>query len=245
MFRANEPVTKQTSVCIRSAVGPESTRGSSDFSFYRSFFTYRADWPLSLVPLSFFDGYLAADFWFWALIGVIWLATYLYPPDARAKLKTHFWAVKRLELLSCTAVFGLWMFVGNQMARHFEGGPDPRPRTDWVQMASVSRSRSDSEGQTKIDKKEERRFKRAYRAYFRNAVRRIKERHQAKDGLAMAANILIGVMVIGLGVIMLVCGIQCGGSGGLVALGVLGGLGLAGLGIWVVIAGIRKQTTAG
>ncbi|CCH01826.1 hypothetical protein FAES_3819 [Fibrella aestuarina BUZ 2] len=192
----------------------------------------------------FFYGFSAADFWFWGLIGVIWLAAYLYPHDARAQLKTNFWVVKRLELLSCTAVFGLWMFAGNQMAQHVEGKA-PLSKTDPVRMASVSHTKSDSESRTKIETKEQNRVKRAYRAYFRNAIKRIKKDHQTKHWFTVVISILAGVVLIGLGIIMLVCGIQCSGSGGMVALGVIGGLGLVGLGIWVLIAGIRRRPQAG
>jgi len=56
-----------------------------------------------------------------------------------------------------------------------------------------------------------------------------------------ALGIILGAIGIAAGLVVLVCGIQCGGASGTVALGVIGGLALIGLGIWALVATFKPD----
>lgn len=207
----------------------------------------------------FFDGLLLSESWVWLMVGIIWIAAFMYPEKAKEIMKTAYWRVKGLEWVACTAAFGLWLFIGNQMAQRYEGNPIARQEVRSVALvvAGFSSERisnesertderkidSDRSAPLSVEKKTlSSRITKAYHQYFKNAVKAIKQKRAAKQGLPLGVGIVLGVLGIGLGIVILVCGIQCGSTGGGIALGVIGGLALIGLGIWALIAGLRNKS---
>jgi hypothetical protein len=173
------------------------------------------------------------------MIAILWITTSIYPANARALLHTAYWRIKGLEWIACTAAFGLWFYAGNQMARQVDGNTTRIEPTVTVAGLVVSESRSDITT-LEPDAKHENKLKKAYRNYFKNAINRIKRTHRSQK-MPLGLGIALGVIGIGLGIVFLVCGIQCGSTGGAVALGVIGGIALAGLGIWALVAGLSGR----
>ncbi|MCY7351750.1 MAG: hypothetical protein LH606_13955 [Cytophagaceae bacterium] len=197
----------------------------------------------------FFDGIQLTEPWIWSMVGVICLATALFPAKPRETLWLNYWRVKGLEFVVCLAGFGLWVYIGNQTAIQFEGsGQDASQETRQSSQTVPVRTAgglllADSgpaTGQGFLILS-----KRAIRTYYKNAIRQIKQAHgkQTKDGMPKGLAIGLGVIGIALGIVVLICGIACGGAGGVVALSVIGGLGLLALGIWGLVYGARKTTT--
>lgn len=186
----------------------------------------------------FFDGVSLSTYWVWGMMAIIWVATFVYPADARSILHTDYWRIKGLEWIACTAGFGLWLYAGNQMAQRFEGVPIKTQSAVTMGIAAVATSESVTvETETKSDNK----LKKAYRNYFKNAVRQIKRTHRSQK-IPMALGIVLGILGIGLGIAVIVCGIQCSSAGGATALGVISGLALIGLGVWALVAGLRRRS---
>ena len=207
----------------------------------------------------FFDGLLLPESWVWGMVGIIWVAAFMYPENAKEIIKTAYWRVKGLEWIACTAAFGLWLFIGNQMSQRYEGNQTAHqaPRSVALITAGFGSERISNESERiderKIDntrsaplsvekKSLSSRIAKAYDHYFRNAIKTIKQKRAAKQGLPLGVGIALGVLGIGLGIVILVCGIQCGSTGGGIALGVIGGLALIGLGVWALIAGLRNKS---
>ena len=203
----------------------------------------------------FFGGITLSPYWLWGMMAVLWMITFIYPNNARALLYTAYWRIKGLEWIACTAAFALWVYAGNQMAGQIQtdlANIEPAMPMRSVAMAGLAFSATRSEvrpsetsevrpSETEI--KSENTLRKAYRSYFKKAIKRIRRTHRSQT-MPLALGILLGVLGIGLGIVVLVCGIQCGGMGGAVALGVIGGLAFAGLGIWALIAGLRPKGSA-
>ena len=206
----------------------------------------------------FFDGLSLPAYWVWAMIGILWVAAFIYPENAKEIMRAAYWRIKGLEWVACTAAFGLWFYAGNQMAQQYEGvSTATQMESQLPKTAALFSERVMSEEvpakESKVEKnsseritvdKEKRtdnKLVKAYRQYFKNAISTIKHGH-GKQGIPTALGIVLGVIGIGLGIVILVCGIQCGGTGGGIALGVIGGLALIGLGVWALIAGLRKTS---
>lgn len=185
----------------------------------------------------YFDDRLLPYAWVWTMISILAVTTLAYPPNARELLRRSYWRVKCLEAIGCLTAFGLWVYVGNHTAEYFEteARTVPAAATGVVRQGSLYLSERPST--------EERGFfapvKRAIKNYHRGAIARIK----AAKGQRTAANaglIVLGILGIGVGIVMLVCTVQCGSGSGAVALGVIGGLALLGLGIWALVRGLRS-----
>lgn len=186
----------------------------------------------------FFDGVSLPAYWIWSMLAIIWVATFVYPANARSILYTDYWRIKGLEWIACIAACGLWFYVGNQMAQRFEGIPTKTQSTIAVTMAGIVTSESTA---SETEPANDNRLKKAYRSYFKNAIKEIKRTHRAQK-FPLAVGLILGILGIGVGIAVIVCGIQCGSAGGATALTVISGLALVGLGIWALVAGLSRKS---
>ena len=189
----------------------------------------------------FFKGVSLPVYWVWGMIGIIWAATLMYPHNAKHLLHTAYWRIKGMELVACTAAFGLWLYAGNMMARQFESDLAGTQHYSTVSIITVSAVAAEESPTITKERSSDNKLKKAYRRYFKNAVYKIKNK-PANSSMPTGLAIALGVLGVGLGIVVLVCGIGCGTSGGGVALAVVGGIALVGLGIWALIAGLRKTS---
>lgn len=188
----------------------------------------------------FFKGVSLPFYWVWIMVSIIWLATLVYPANARKLLSTAYLRIKGMEFIACTAAFGLWLYAGNMIARQAEQAPLETHQQSAVRMVAASVMVSEEAPAVTRERSSDNKLKKAYRRYFRNAVLKTKHNQATGSSIPTGVAIALGVIGIGLGIIVLVCGIGCGTTGGGVALAVVGGAALVGLGVWALIAGFRK-----
>ncbi len=174
------------------------------------------------------------------MISVIWIAALVYPANAKKLLPTAYWRIKGMEFVACTAAFGLWMYAGNMITRQVEQTSLEAYQQSTVRVVTASVIDSEETPAVATERSSDNKLKKAYRRYFRNAVYKIKTNHATGSSIPMGVAIALGVVGIGLGIVVLVCGISCGTTGGGIALAVVGGVALLGLGVWALIAGLRK-----
>lgn len=189
----------------------------------------------------FFTGITLPTGWVWLMVAVLMVSVYCYPAYPKEILRTAYWRVKGLECVACMVGFGLWFYAGNQMAYQFEG--------PLVQAGAqvVTAGRSGSDAQISRESQSDSKLKKAYRNYFRNAIRKIKKQHRPDEKpstIRVVLNVLavvFGVLAISIGIPVLLCGLACAYSSGVIASYVVGGLGLIILGILGLCFGFQKK----
>lgn len=199
---------------------------------------------------------LGGQFYFWGysipvatvygLTAVMIVAAWLYPQNPRQAIRQFYWKMKGLEFAACMASFFLWMYIGNQTVQYFEpllnttNTPTAALGVQFTALSSTNgESTTNSSSETKAKS-----AKRSFFNYFKNSTRAIKLKSLMKpksERMPMALGIILGAIGIAAGIVVLVCGIQCGGASGTVALGVIGGLALIGLGIWALVAAFKPE----
>ena len=139
------------------------------------------------------------------------------------------------------------MYIGNQTAIQFEGIPQEihsNSQAIPVRAAGVlllaDSGPATGKGLLILSKK-------ALRAYYKNAIREIKQAHgkRTKGGFSKKLALALGVVAIVLSTILLlalICSISCGAAGAGIALGIMGGVALFALGVWGIAYGSRKTT---
>jgi len=183
-------------------------------------------------------GFLAAMF----AINIV--VCFAYPRNARALMHKHYYKLKTMQLVACISAAGMWGFVGNQTAAYFESTPYNEISLQSnlafpfsaLAVTVTSNTVENSESTMLTTKK-------VFKNYFKNAIAKIKKATLARpkaDGSARVLLIILGILLLGFGVAVLVCGIQCGGASGSVALGIIGGIALLGLGIWALVGGFKR-----
>lgn len=171
---------------------------------------------------------------------------FIYPLNPKEVIYKSYYRLKAMQLIACISAAGMWAFVGNQTAAYFDNAP-----TQEITLQSnlsypfsalaVSVSTAERHESTMLT------TKKVFRNYFKNAISKIKHSTLLRpkaEGSARVLLIILGILLMGFGIVVLVCGIQCGGASGSVALGVIGGIVLLGLGIWAIVGGVRKAMRA-
>lgn len=231
---------------------PKITRWAGHHRLFIRFFVL----PISFYFFGRMAFVLGGQFYFWGyslpeatvygLTAVMIVAAWFYPKNPRQALRQFYWKMKGLELTVCMASFFLWMYIGNQTVQYF----DPLLNTASVPTAALGvqfTALSSSTGESTATSNNETTAKSAKRSffnYFKNSTRTIKLKSLLKpksERMPMALGIILGAIGIAAGIVILVCGIQCGGASGTVALGVIGGLALIGLGIWALVAALKPE----
>ena len=175
-------------------------------------------------------------------------AAWFYPKNPRQAIHQFYWKMKGLEFAVCMASFILWMYIGNQTVQYFDpilstaAAPASHFNIHFTSLSSTSNTaESTSESKTFAQS-----AKRGFFNYFKNSSRLIKSKSfltPKSERMPKALGIILGAIGIAAGLVVLVCGIQCGGASGTVALGVIGGLALIGLGIWALVAAFKPDTS--
>jgi small-conductance mechanosensitive channel len=167
-----------------------------------------------------------------------------YPFNAKELIHKFYYQLKIMQLVACLSAATLWGFIGNQTAAYFENvrmaelGVKPVYNYPFSILAVTLTSNTLGESESSMLT-----TKSVFKKYFKNAIAKIKKStllHPKADGAAKVLLIILGIILLGAGIVVLVCGIQCGSAGGGVALGVIGGLALLGLGVWALVGGFRK-----
>ena len=169
---------------------------------------------------------------------------FAYPFNAKELIHKFYYRLKVMQLVACLSAAGLWGFIGNQTAAYFENVRMSelgiRPTYSYpfsvlaVTLTNTTVGKSESSMLT---------TKTVFRNYFKNAIAKIKKSVFNRPKVDQAAKVLLvilGIILVGFGIVVLVCGIQCGSAAGSVALGVIGGLALIGLGVWALVGGFRR-----
>lgn len=197
---------------------------------------------------------LGGEFYFWGvtipeisvygLTAIMIIAAWFYPKNPRQAIHQLYWKMKGLEFTVCMASFFLWMYIGNQTVQYF----DPMLSTAPVAHSDIHLTRFSSSSNTAESTSKSETFaqsaKRGFFNYFKNSSRLIKSKSlltPKSERMPKALGIILGAIGIAAGLVVLVCGIQCGGASGTVALGVIGGLALIGLGIWALVAAFKPD----
>ncbi|GAB3509801.1 hypothetical protein GCM10027442_17570 [Emticicia fontis] len=167
-----------------------------------------------------------------------------YPFNAKELIHKFYYRLKVMQLVACLSAAALWGFIGNQTAAYFEhvrmAELSVKPTYSYpfailaVTLSSTTVGESESSMLT---------TKTIFKNYFKNAIAKIKKSSLFRpkaDSAAKVLLVILGIILVGFGIVVLVCGIQCGSAAGSVALGVIGGLALIGLGVWALIGGFRR-----
>ncbi|RYU94816.1 hypothetical protein [Emticicia agri] len=168
----------------------------------------------------------------------------VYPFNAKELIHKYYYRLKVMQLVACLSAAGLWGFIGNQTAAYYEHvriaemGIKPTYSYPFSILAVTLTNTTVGESESSMLT-----TKTVFKNYFKNAIAKIKKSTLLRpkaDQSAKVLLIILGIILLGLGIVVLVCGIQCGGASGSVALGVIGGLALLGLGIWALVGGFRR-----
>lgn len=168
----------------------------------------------------------------------------VYPFNAKELIHKFYYRLKAMQLVACLSAAALWGFVGNQTAAYFENvrmaefGVQPTMNYPFSALAVTLTSSTVGETESSMLT-----TKTVFKNYFKNAIAKIKKSVFSRPKADQSARILLvilGIILMAGGIVVLVCGIQCGSAAGSVALGVIGGLALIGLGVWALIGGFRR-----
>ena len=169
----------------------------------------------------------------------------VYPFNARALIHKFYYQLKVVQLVACLSAAALWGFIGNQTAAYFEHvrmaelGVKPVYSYPFSVLAVTLTNSTVGETESSMLT-----TKSVFKNYFKKAIAKIKKstllHPKTTNQSAKVLLIILGIILLGLGIVVLVCGIECGSAGGAVALGVIGGLALIGLGVWALVGGFRK-----
>ncbi len=195
----------------------------------------------------YFWGYTIPEVTVYALTALMIAAAWLYPKNPRQVIYQLYWKIKGLEFAVCMASFFLWMYIGNQTVHYFDPmlNTASAPVSSPFQLTGLSSTASETAkgtGNETVTKA----AKRGFFNYFKNATRAIKSKSLLKpksERMPTALGVILGAIGIAAGIVVLVCGIQCGGASGSVALGIIGGLALIGLGIWALVAAFKPSSS--
>ena len=182
----------------------------------------------------------------YGLTAIMIAAAWFYPKHPRQVIYQLYWKIKGLEFTVCLASFFLWVYIGHQTVQYFDPLITPistsiLPLPIHLTAFSSSENTVTSESETKTLPQK---AKRSFFNYFKNSTRLIKAKSRLmpkSDRMPVALGVILGAIGIAAGIVVLVCGIQCGGASGSVALGVIGGLALIGLGIWALVATFKPD----
>lgn len=167
-----------------------------------------------------------------------------YPFKAKELIYKFYYKLKMMQLVACLSAATLWGFIGNQTAAYFEHvrmaelGVKPAYSYPFSVLAVTLTNSTLGESESSMLT-----TKIFFKNYFKNAIAKIKKSTLFRPKADQSAKILLvilGIILVGFGIVVLVCGIQCGSAGGSVALGVIGGLALVGLGVWALVGGFRR-----
>ncbi|RFS14826.1 hypothetical protein [Emticicia sp. C21] len=167
-----------------------------------------------------------------------------YPFNAKELIHKYYYQLKAMQLVACLSAATLWGFIGNQTAAYFENvrmaelGVKPVYSYPFSVLAVTLTNNTLGESESSMLT-----TKSVFKNYFKNAIAKIKKSTLLRpkaDGAAKVLLVILGILLLAAGIVVLVCGIQCGSAGGGVALGVIGGLALLGLGVWALVGGFRK-----
>lgn len=169
-----------------------------------------------------------------------------YPFNAKELIHKYYYQLKVMQLVACLSAATLWGFIGNQTAAYFENvrmaelGVKPVYTYPFSILAVTLTNNTVGEAESSMLT-----TKSVFKNYFKNSIAKIKKSvlfrpNPKADGATKVLLIILGIILLGSGIVVLVCGIQCGSAGGGVALGVIGGLALLGLGVWALVGGFRK-----
>lgn len=167
-----------------------------------------------------------------------------YPFNAKELIHKFYYPLKVMQLVACLSAATLWGFIGNQTAAYFENvrmtelGIKPVYTYPFSTLAVTLTNSTLGESESSMLT-----TKTVFKNYFKNAIAKIKKStlfSPKADGAAKILLVILGIILVGFGIVVLVCGIQCGSAGGGVALGVIGGLALLGLGVWALVGGFRR-----
>ena len=194
----------------------------------------------------YFWGYTIPEISVYGLTAVMIIAAWFYPKNPRQAIHQFYWKMKGLEFTVCMASFFLWMYIGNQTVQYFDpmlntaSTPIIPTAIHLTSFSSTSNREANSSGSETFTKS----AKRGFFNYFKNSSHLIKSKSfltPKSERMPKALEIILGAIGIAAGLVVLVCGIQCGGASGTVALGVIGGLALIGLGIWALVAAFKPD----
>lgn len=167
-----------------------------------------------------------------------------YPFNAKELIHKFYYRLKVMQLVACLSAAAMWGFIGNQTAAYFEHvrmadlGLKPAMSYPFSVLAVTLTNTTVAESESSMLT-----TKTVFKSYFKNAIAKIKKSVFFRPKVDQSAKILLailGIILISGGIVVLVCGIQCGSAAGSVALGVIGGLALIGLGVWALIGGFRR-----
>lgn len=168
----------------------------------------------------------------------------VYPFNAKELIHKYYYRLKAMQLVACLSAAALWGFIGNQTAAYFEhvrmAEHSIQPTMSYPFSVLAVTLTSTPVGETESSMLT---TKTVFKKYFKNAIAKIKKStllSPKADKSAKVLLVILGIILLGAGIVVLVCGIQCGGAAGSVALGVIGGLAILGLGIWALIGGFRR-----
>lgn len=194
----------------------------------------------------YFWGYTIPEISVYGLTALMIIAAWFYPKNPRQAIHQLYWKMKGLEFAVCMASFILWMYIGNRTVQYFDpmlstaSAPIIPPAIHLTSFSSTSNREANSSGSETFTKS----AKRGFFNYFKNSSHLIKSKSfltPKSERMPKALGIILGAIGIAAGLVVLVCGIQCGGASGTVALGVIGGLALIGLGIWALVATFKPD----
>jgi len=168
----------------------------------------------------------------------------VYPFNARELIHKYYYRLKAMQLVACLSAAALWGFIGNQTAAYFEHvrmtEHSVQPTMSYPFSVLAVTITSTTVGETESSMLT---TKTVFKKYFKNAVAKIKKTFFTTSTADRSAKVLLmvlGILLLGIGVVVLVCGIECGGSSGAIALAIIGGLAILGLGIWALIGSFRR-----
>lgn len=192
----------------------------------------------------FFDGTTFSIPFLLAMLFINVGVCLVYPFNAKELIHKYYYRLKAMQLVACLSAAALWGFIGNQTAAYFEhvrmAEHSIQPTMSYPFSVLAVTLTSTTVGETESSMLT---TKTIFKKYFKNAIAKIKKSallSPKADKSAKVLLIILGIILLGAGIVVLVCGIQCGGASGSVALGVIGGLALLGLGIWALIGGFRR-----
>ncbi|WP_337040820.1 hypothetical protein [Emticicia sp. 17c] len=172
------------------------------------------------------------------------LVALVYPYNAKELIHKFYYRLKTMQLVACVSAAAMWGFIGNQTAAYFENVRiaelELHPNVGYPFSAVAVTVTSNTVGESQSSMLTTKTY---FKKYFKNVIVKIKKsvlnKPKTSDS-AKALLVILGIILMAFGIVVLVCGIQCGGAAGAVALGVLGGLALLGLGIWALVGGFRR-----
>ncbi|MBA4853536.1 hypothetical protein [Emticicia sp. BO119] len=194
----------------------------------------------------FFQGTIFTIAFFLTMVVINVGVCLAYPFNAKELIHRFYYRLKVMQLVACISAAALWGFIGNQTAAYFEhvrlAELNIKPTYSYpfsVLAVTLSNSTLEERESSMLTTKS------VFKNYFKNAIAKIKKStlfrpNPKADQATKILLIILGIILLGAGIVVLVCGIQCGSAGGGVALGVIGGLALLGLGIWALVGGFRK-----